>query len=78
MNPNKLLIAALALTGGMASAAESFYKEPQLFSMAPKAEKSVNTIARFGPVGMAVELHQPAFTMMVGKIEEGSPAAPIR
>ena len=54
---------------------QSFYKEPNLFSTAPSEKKSVTTVERFGPVGMAVELHQPAFTMVAGQIEEGSPAA---
>lgn len=75
MNPKKLLIAAMGLISGVAPAAESFSKEPPLFSMAPKTDKSVQVIARFGPVGMAIELHQPAFVMNVGKIEEGSPVA---
>ena len=57
------------------TSAQSFYKEPQLFSKAPDEKKSVNTVDRFGPVGMSIELHQPAFVMHVGKIEEGSPAA---
>ncbi len=35
----------------------------------------MHAIDRFGPVGMAIELHQPAFVMKVGKLEEGSPAA---
>ena len=69
--------ASLALTAALsvmpAAAEESFYKEPTLFSTAPDEKKSVNTISRFGPVGMAVELHQPAFTMRVGDIEPGSP-----
>ena len=30
---------------------------------------------RFGPVGMGIELIQPAFTMRIKNIEEGSPAA---
>lgn len=62
----------LALT--CAAFSQSFYKEPTLFSTAPAEEKTVNIIERFGPVGMAVELHQPAFTMVTGTIEPGSPA----
>lgn len=54
---------------------DSFYKEAPLFSTAPDPKKSVETIGRFGPVGMAIELHQPTFTMVVGDIEPGSPAA---
>ncbi len=64
----------LMFTGGGQAATPSFYLEPPLFSTAPAEEKSVNLIERFGPVGMAIELHQPAFTMVVGTIEPGSPA----
>jgi hypothetical protein len=54
--------------------AESFYKEEPLFSTAPSETLTVNTLTRFGPVGMSIELHQPAFTMKVGVVEPGSPA----
>jgi hypothetical protein len=54
--------------------AKSFYKNAPLFSTAPSESLSVNTITRFGPVGMSIELHQPAFTMQVGVVEPGSPA----
>ncbi len=54
--------------------AQSFYRESPLFSTAPDPQKTVNIIERFGPVGMAVELRQPAFTMVAGTIEPGSPA----
>ncbi len=77
-NPTRLLILTSALFPlGMAGAQQAptaFYKEPTLFSTAPAPEKTVNTIERFGPVGMAMELHQPAFTMVAGTIEPGSPA----
>jgi hypothetical protein len=58
----------------LTASAESFYKEEPIFSTAPNEKTSVNTVGRFGPVGMAIELHQPAFTMWVGDIEPGSPA----
>ena len=32
-------------------------------------------IDRFGPVGLGIELHQPAFVMKIKNVEEGSPAA---
>ena len=67
--------ALLVFTGGVHAATDGFYKETPLFSTAPGPEKSVNLIERFGPVGMSIELHQPAFTMVVGDIELGSPAA---
>ncbi|PXA03363.1 hypothetical protein DDZ13_11750 [Coraliomargarita sinensis] len=68
------LILTLACAS-LATASESYYSEPALFSKRPSDSKSLVTIDRFGPVGMSVELIQPAFTMRVGTIEEGSPAA---
>lgn len=66
---------ALVLSCGWASSqAASFYTQPTLFSTAPDESLSVNTITRFGPVGLALELHQPAFTLWAGTIEPGSPA----
>ena len=65
---------AILFSGLAVADAASFYKEPALFSTAPDETASVNTIARFGPVGMAIELHQPAFTLWAGAIEPGSPA----
>jgi hypothetical protein len=66
---------ALLLSCGQSSAeTASFYKESPLFSTAPDEKASVNTITRFGPVGMVIELHQPAFTLWTGTIEPGSPA----
>jgi hypothetical protein len=55
--------------------AESFYTELPLFSTAPSEQKSITKLSRFGPVGLSLELRQPAFTLVVGKIEPGSPAA---
>jgi predicted metalloprotease with PDZ domain len=53
-----------------------FYKESKgLFSTRPSETKSLQTIARFGPVGIGIELLQPAFTMRIKNVEEGSPAA---
>ena len=71
-----LLLATVCMwAGGLAAAADSYYKEPPLFSTAPSPEKSLQTITRFGPVGMGIDLVQPAFTMKIHNIEEGSPAA---
>lgn len=67
-------VAGLPLTAEEAPA--SFYKkETGLFSPRPDAAKPLNTIDRFGPVGIGIELHQPAFVMKVKNVEEGSPAA---
>jgi len=70
-----LLTAACLWAGGVAAAADSYYKEPPLFSTAPNPGNSLQTIDRFGPVGMGIELHQPAFVMKIKNVEEGSPAA---
>jgi Family of unknown function (DUF6288) len=73
MNSSICLFLTSLLAGGIASA-QTFYKEPTIFSTAPAEEKSVTPMERFGPVGMAVEFHQPAFTLWAGAIEAGSPA----
>ena len=62
--------------GGTATqtANAGFYKNPPLFSTAPSETKAIQTIMRFGPVGMGIDLVQPAFRMKIHNIEEGSPA----
>lgn len=57
------------------SLAQSYYKQPALFSKQPDEKKSSFLLERFGPVGMAMELIQPAFTMRIKAIEPGSPAS---
>jgi len=74
------LVLSMFLFCGAAGAADSagaksFYKGPSLFSTRPSDTKSLQTIDRFGPIGMGIELHQPAFVMKIKNIEEGSPAA---
>jgi hypothetical protein len=69
-----LLICADAGAADKAKTTKGFYKAPGLFSTRPGESKSMQTIARFGPVGMGIELHQPAFVMKIKNIEEGSPA----
>lgn len=71
---SNLLLAFLCT--GLANASDSFYKEPHgLFSTRPSETKSLQTIKRFGPVGLGIDLLQPAFVMRIANIEEGSPAA---
>jgi hypothetical protein len=67
-----LLISLAALTG---ASAESFYKQEPLFMFRPEETKSQTTINRFGPVGLSIDLVQPAFTMKIRSVEDGSPAA---
>ena len=70
------ILIVLALQPFAWAAEESFYKEPHgLFSTRPGETKSLTNIQRFGPVGMGIDLLQPAFVMRISRIEEGSPAA---
>ena len=59
----KVHLAFLLSTGLVLGAGESFYKRPALFSTRPGETKSLQSIDRFGPVGIGIELIQPAFTM---------------
>jgi hypothetical protein len=69
------LAAGLAIAWGGTLQAGSFYKDPPLFSTCPDQTASMTTVDRFGPVGIGIELHQPAFVMKVKNVEPGSPAA---
>ncbi len=52
----------------------SFYTVDRLFTWRPDETDLLTEIERFGPVGLRIELHQPAFVMKIGNVEEGSPA----
>lgn len=52
-----------------------YYKEVPQFHTWPDPKGARYQIKRFGPTGIGLELRQPAFTMHVVNIEEGSPAA---
>jgi hypothetical protein len=55
---------------------ETFYTRPAMFSSRPSSLTTfVQSVERFGPVGIGIELHPPAFVMKVKNVEEGSPAA---
>ena len=70
------LIISVTLCGTAFCQDGSFYKQPHgLFSTRPSESKSLQKIQRFGPVGIGIDLIQPAFVMRVANIEEGSPAA---
>lgn len=47
---------ALTWLSGIACAETSFYKTRPLFSTAPQAETSVQSVDRFGPVGVGTDL----------------------
>ncbi len=55
--------------------ADSFYKTAHgTFSTRPDETKIINKLTRFGPVGISIDLIQPAFVMRIEGIEKGSPA----
>ncbi len=70
-----LVLAIVGAFTGMTARADSFYAVPQIFSTAPSPDQSIQSVDRFGPVGIGIELHQPAFVMKVKNVEPGSPAA---
>ena len=71
---NALLIALVVQVTAYDVKAQ-FYENPNaVFSTRPDATKSLQEIKRFGPVGIGLDLIQPAFVMRIKNIEEGSPA----
>ena len=52
----------------------SYYRGPGLFSQRPSETASIQNIKRFGPIGLSIDLVQPAFVMKVAAVEPGSPA----
>ena len=71
-----LICAGLFFTAKPLLAADNFYKEQPQFHFYPDAETKVlkYPIQHVGPLGISLELRQPAFTMMIAKIGKGSPA----
>jgi len=58
------------------AAGASFYKDEHgLFSLRPSAESAITNLTRFGPIGLSIDLMQPAFTIRISGVEPGSPAA---
>ena len=53
----------------------SYYKKNPLFHQFPDEKGARYNISRLGPAGISIDLMQPAFTMHIAGIEEGSPAA---
>ncbi|MBT8037787.1 MAG: hypothetical protein KJO21_09605 [Verrucomicrobiae bacterium] len=71
-----VVVALTTLISPVFSQSAGFYKNPKgLFSKRPSATKSIQNLKRFGPIGLSIDLVQPAFTMQVADVEEGSPAA---
>jgi len=71
-------LAAVSAATAAAAAAEnkgSFYKKPVLFNFSgPNETTAVQSIDRFGPVGISITLRLPPFQMYIKQVEEGSPA----
>ena len=67
-------VLTVGLAGSLFAESSGFYQGPSLFSTRPSETKSIQNIKRFGPVGLSIDLIQPAFGMQVAGIEEGSPA----
>lgn len=70
----KIIFLVLLLPLPTGSAQDFYSSEYGLFSTRPDATGSLYNIKRFGPVGMGIDLIQPAFTMRISNIEKGSPA----
>ena len=68
------LLSFLLLSGISFGQEGTYYEGVGLFSTRPSETKSIQEIKRFGPVGLALELHQPAFVIKIKSIEKGSPA----
>jgi hypothetical protein len=75
LKPLVPVIACLMLAGSVSHAADSYYKETPMFHMYPDPDGARYVLKRFGPVGIGLDLRQPAFTMYINNVEEGSPAA---
>ncbi len=58
----------LGLAAAFAPAQNSFYAQPPLFSYSPDETKSLTTIKHLGPVGMGIDMIQPAFRHQVLKM----------
>ncbi len=73
--PAFALLALVILCGNATGAAEAgYYREEPLFHYYPAADTPRWTVGRLGPIGLSLELLQPAFTMRIAGVEPGSPA----
>ncbi len=69
-----VLLPCILLTAIPIEAESAFYTKPNLFTLRPSETDVLSTVDRFGPVGIGIELHQPAFVMKIKNVEPGSPA----
>jgi len=68
-------ILTLGIICSLACAKSSFYTEEPQFHFTPDPDAPRWEIGRLGPIGLALELRQPNFTMYIKQVEKGSPAA---
>ena len=68
-------LVAVVWAAAVSAKTNGYYKKEPQFHMWPDPDGARYKIKRFGPVGIGLELRQPAFTMHIVNIEEGSPAA---
>ena len=72
-----LLVGTASVNGADATGSKfdsKFYKEHPLFSTYPKENAVRTEVEHFGPVGIGLNLLQPAFQMQVSRVHKGSPA----
>jgi len=73
---NRMMLVVVLLCSSTLAEGQSFYREPHgLFSTRPSETASLQSIDRLGPVGLGIELLQPAFVMRIKNVEKSSPAA---
>jgi hypothetical protein len=71
---NFSITAALAASATSGLTAAEYYTEAPQFHTWPDEKAARWEISRIGPIGIGLELIQPAFTMRILSVEEGSPA----
>jgi hypothetical protein len=73
-----MMLAGVALPASAAdldlTGTSKYYKVHPQFHPYPEETTAVQSIDRFGPVGVGIHLLQPAFQMQVKNVEPGSPA----
>ena len=63
---NRMMLVVVLLCSSTLAEGQSFYREPHgLFSTRPSETASLQSIDRLGPVGLGIELLQPAFVMRI-------------
>jgi hypothetical protein len=70
-----MIVLSLGLLAGLASAKNDYYTEAPQFHFTPDPDAPRTEVGRFGPIGLALELRKPNFTIYIKGIEDGSPAA---